>query len=285
MTLYPSVLTPGLDPSLAAQYPTLLPNPERLVYQHIADACGYQGMTDPQDRFEQPTTPQDGITFDEDGSGITLPATFATPPLSFYADRPGPAIPVVRGYPTWPGEVPMIGVAVGPDTTQDEREAIGADYAGQVITLDDEGNPLSGADYYSNPLFCTIAVQFIHTNRDERDRLHDGLRRVMFPLKRLLPNYDGLITGVRVDGEKQDLPLDEQPLIIYVSLYTVAVQYEMLEAVDVVDDGGFIAAIQSWVIPGIPGQPPANPFLATADVTPVPVSDPDQTPVQFPYLD
>jgi hypothetical protein len=53
-------------------------------------------------------------------------------------------------------------------------------------------------------------VQLIHENRDERDRLHNELRRVLAPLKRRLPARDPQIHRTKVSSEKQDVPMDER---------------------------------------------------------------------------
>jgi hypothetical protein len=101
---------------------------------------------------------------------------------------------------------------------------------------------IATADYYSEPLYVPVVVEMIHENRDERDRLHNELRRLLFPLRRKLLGMDPLIRRVRVDSEKQDMPLDEAPYVLYVSLFTVHTYFEMLEAANVTGADGTIAS-------------------------------------------
>lgn len=207
MTAFPSNST---DPQLAQLAPTLLPDPEELVYEYVQQATA-EGLP----------------------SGV--------PALSYYADRDReqPKVPVARGWPAYPGKVPAIGVAAGPETEDGQNESTQGGFAGRVQVEDpgDPGVPLGVADYYSEPLYATVIVELIHENRDERDRLHNELRRLLFPLRSYLPGRDHLIRRVRVDAEKTEQtagpPVVEAPLVVYVSVFTVHVYYEMLEAREV----------------------------------------------------
>lgn len=219
---------------LGELFPTYLPEPEVDVYEHVLAATKAAYYFPP-----------------DEAAGPELPMAFAPPRLSFYSPaRPDmPAIPVVRGWPAYPGAVPAIGVAVGNDTSDQQGESMQGGFAGQQVRHDDFGNIVGGADYYAEPLFASVIVELIHENRDERDRLHNELRRVLFPLRRLLPDRNELYKRVSVSGEKQELPLDEQPLTIYVSLFTVEVHYEMLEATNIVGPDGFIERLDITVNP------------------------------------
>src|SRR4051794_39123697 len=91
-------------PELAALFPTKPPDPEALVYEYVAAATA------------------DGLA-----SGV--------PALSFYADRArsaaeGRKISVARGWPAYPGVVPAIGVASGPETEDQQHEAEQGGFAG-----------------------------------------------------------------------------------------------------------------------------------------------------------
>ncbi len=187
------------------------------------------------------------------------------PALSFYADRArataeGRKVPVVRGWPAYPGMVPAIGVAAGPESEDKQADLEQGGFAGTLTAYEDLRFPADGtglaftdgqieplhgaapvgfADYYAEPLYATVVVELIHENRDERDRLHNELRRVLFPLRRWLPGRDALIRKVAVDGEKTEQnggpPTAEEPMWVYISLFTVHVFYEMLEAANVRD--------------------------------------------------
>ena len=194
-------------PELAALFPTRLPDPEQLVYDYVKAAT-------------------------EDGLASGIPA------LSFYADRAraaaeGRKVSVVRGWPAYPGVLPAIGVASGPETEDQQHEAEQGGFSGTVYATLADGS-VGWADYYSEPIYSTVIVELIHENRDERDRLHNELRRILFPLRTTLLASDPQLKRVRVDAEKteEDVgpPAAEAPFVMYISIFTVHVYYEMLEA-------------------------------------------------------
>lgn len=218
MTAFPSQAP---TEQLSQLFPTLLPDPEKLVYEYVKDATE-QGLP----------------------SGV--------PSLSYYADRArsqaeGLTIPVVPGWPAYPGKVPAIGVAAGPETEDQQNDQQQGGFVGSVVHHDEQGNIVGGADYYSEPLYATVIVELIHENRDERDRLHNELRRLLFPLRTALPAADAKVKRVRVDAEKTESsggpPVAEQPFTVYISIFTVHVYFEMLEARNVVGPESFIARI------------------------------------------
>lgn len=239
MTLLPSPVYSGGDPSLADLFPTLLPEPEKLIYEHVKDATRTR------------------IMFPEDAAfALTLPATFDQAPLlNFYpdgntvwddaADDESPVIPVTRGTSlAYEGHTPAISVGLGNDSEDSARALEGGGFVGEARAYEADGVTVFGiADYYSQPLYASVLVQLIHENRDERDRLHNELRRLLFPLRRKLLGMDPLIRRVRVDSEKQDAPMDEAPYVLYVSLFTVHVYYEMLEATNVTGTDGIISTV------------------------------------------
>lgn len=227
MTTFPPDTT---DPALAAAFPTRLPDPEELVYEYVQSAT------------------QEGLR-----SGV--------PALSYYADRDRdqPKVPVARGWPAYPGQVPAIGVAAGPETEDNQNEITQGGFVGRVSATDDDGEIIGFADYWAEPLYATVIVELIHENRDERDRLHNELRRLLFPLRTTLPARDLQIRRVRVDAEKTEQtagpPVVEQPLVVYVSVFTVHVYYEMLEAREVIPVGDTIRDIVVDVRIGDSGPP------------------------------
>jgi hypothetical protein len=223
----------SLPPELAAAFPTIIPDVEAYVLEYVKAATAT-------------------------GLASGLPA------LSFYADRAraaseGRKIPVIAGWPTYPGQVPQIGVAAGPEGADQQHQTMAGEFAGDVfgyapVTFPADGSGLKfdvdgfgialqsttvigTASYYAEALSSTVLVQLIHENRDERDRLHDELRRVLVPIRRWLLARDGLIRKVSVEAEKTEYsdgpPLSEAPFVVYISLFTVQLQYEMLEATDV----------------------------------------------------
>lgn len=221
--------------SLGEIFPTVLPEPEKLVYQFVHDAANPYAIT-----FS-----------DDDNLPVLLEADFEQRgPLSLYASKDDPRlIQVVRGWPAFPGQVPGIGVAIGTETEDDQHDAISAGFAGEAFAYDANGIVIGSADYYSEPLYAPVIVELIHENRDERDRLHNELRRLLFPLRRKLLGMDSLIRRVRVDSEKQDAPMDEAPYVLYVSLFTVHVYYEMLAAANVTGTDGIISTVATAQTP------------------------------------
>lgn len=226
----PTAVLNGAPPDLGRAFPSFIPQPEVTVYERIFDACNSRQV------------------FPDDGSGLTLPIGFTLgPDISLYQGRDGsylqdgaalPPIPVVRGWPAYPGSLPAIGVALANEAEDDSERAAQAGFAGDVFGVDVDGNVIATAAYYSEPLYYNVVVELIHTNRDERDRLHDQIRRVIYPLRHLLPSTSSLIREVKVsNGEKQDLPVDEQPILMYVSLFTVEVWGEAVIASEIVPYG------------------------------------------------
>lgn len=251
MTEFPSQVLSGPNADAATLFPTLLPDPEKLVYDFVKAAAA----------AAQP-------------SGV--------PALSFYADRtrPQPEIPVVRGWPAYPGKVPAIGVASGPESEDKQHELPAAGFAGDVVHREG-GAIVATATYHAEPLYSTVLVELIHENRDERDRLHNELRRVLFPLRRKLPRLDQLVRKVQVDAEKtessQGPPVVEQPFTVYLSIFTVHVYYEMLEASNVRGEDLTIGRIDVSVpieVPD-PAQPPVD----------VVIGEPAPAGTQFVVLD
>lgn len=169
------------------------------------------------------------------------------PALSFYADRAraaaeGLTIPVVRGWPAYPGKVPAIGVAAGTESEDNQHQTTVGGFAGTVYATDsDTGEKVGAADYYAEPLYVPVIVELIHENRDERDRLHNELRRILFPVRSKLPAAEprGLIRKVTLDAQKDEVtegpPVVDEPFTIYTSIFTVHVYGEMLDARNVTD--------------------------------------------------
>lgn len=230
MTLDPAILTfpsQAPTPELAALFPKVIVDVEELIYGYVKEATG---------------------------AGLAAGA----PALSFYEDparsvAEGRTVPVVKGWPAFPGQVPAIGVAAGPETEDQQADAIQGGFAGEAraYVKDAQGNDttevLGIADYYSEPLYVPITVELVHENRDERDRLHNQMRMLMLPLRTTLLERTGLIKRVRVDAEKTEAatgPLGEEaPMIAYLSLFTVHVYSEMLVPRDIVDATGVIGRI------------------------------------------
>lgn len=209
MTDFPSQApTPELSEALV----TRIPDPEQLVYEYVAQAA------------------QQGLP-----SGV--------PALSFYADRAraqaeGRRIDVVRGWPAYPGVVPAIGIASGTEGEDQQHQVMQGGYAGEVLAYNDGGQVIGAADYYSEPLYVPVIVQLIHENRDERDRLHEELRRVLFPIRSTLPRTDPQVKRVTLDGTKDEVsegpPVVQAPFTVYISIFTVHVYCEMLEPRNIV---------------------------------------------------
>lgn len=239
---------------IRALFPSTIPNAEQIVYDRVREAANSR------------------LIFPRDGLGVTLPATFnVMPDLSLYADRDGSyvvngepvePIPVIRGWPEFPGQVPAIGVSESTSDDDPGEESIFGGFAGDVSAVDSAGNVVATAAYYAEPLQTVVVVELIHTNRGERDRLHDQLRRVLWPLRHLLPSQSPQTRDVRVSGEKQDLPQDELPRPVFVSVFTVTVVSEALIPAEITP-GGTITAVDT--IPGFA----TDPSFATT-VTPTP---------------
>jgi hypothetical protein len=180
-------------------------------------------------------------------SRVTLPAAFDQPPLlNFYPD--GNTVWDARGRRRGAGDpdharhrARLRGPHPGDQRRARQRQRGRRTATSRAAGSSARSSPrtptatyLGAADYYSEPLYASVVVQLIHENRDERDRLHNELRRVLAPLKRRLPWRDPQISRTKVSSEKQDVPMDEQPFTMYVSMFTVEVWFEMLQAIDVV---------------------------------------------------
>jgi hypothetical protein len=249
---YPTPIIGDADQTqdLARLFPTIMPHVEQTVYQTIRDACSSRTI------------------FPTDGGGLPLPAAFSIPPdVSLFdgkdstyaipagfkdAGDPVPQIPVVRGWPAFPGTVPGIGVAEATTSEDQGERTTQAGFASDVFATDAQGNVIATAAYYAEPLSVTVVIELVHTNRDERDRLHDQLYRVIFPLRRLLASESQQVRDVTIDAEKQDLPVDEQPDVFYVSVFTVQVSAEALIPTEIVP-GGVITELDTTVAPYTPG--------------------------------
>jgi hypothetical protein len=217
---------PSVAPANAAGlFPSYLPNAEQIVWDALNDAT------------------QCAAFFPDDGEGLPFPITFETPPnLGLFADiAPGSEenpvslnginvvpIKIVKGWPAYPGVVPQIGVAIATENEDGAGRLGQGGFAADAVARDESGNIVASASYYAEPLYSVVVVELIHENRDERDRLHDQLRRALYPLRHLVPGSSSIVKELAVQSEKTDLPVDEQPLTIYVSLFTVEVWSEAL---------------------------------------------------------
>ena len=231
---YPTVAVDG-DTLAGDLFPSVVPSPEVLVYEHLQAATHWH------------------LRFGEEVA-VTLPHAFDRPPeLSYFAHRDGPSIPVVRGWPAYPGKVPAIGVAGGNESADSQVAIESSGFAGDVAALDPSGNVVATASYFAYAIYSTVIVQLLHENRDERDRLHDELRRILAPLQRRLPGEEPRIKKVQVDAEKAEVdggpPVAKDPFTVYLSIFTVHVWHEMLEAVDVTGPTGLIGAINLTIVP------------------------------------
>jgi hypothetical protein len=237
----PGILFPQVTPEdLGALFPAFIPNAETLVFDLLNEAC------------------QASTVFPQDGSGLPLPAAFEIPPgIALYSlvmpdgssqgGHQSRRIPVVQGWPTYPGVLPQIGVALSNDAPDQASRTTYAGFAGDAVAVDANGVLLASASYWADPRYESVVVELIHENRDERDRLYSQLRRLLYPLRHTLPQNSPLIKEVSISGEKQELPLDEQPLTIYVALFTVEVWSEALIPSDVAGPEGFVSEIDVTV--------------------------------------
>jgi hypothetical protein len=244
---YPLTFAPDQPGDLSALFPAVIPQVEQIVYERVRDACSSRAV------------------FPADGSGLTFPVSFnVAPDVSLYPGQDGtytvpgavnegkpvPAIPVVRGWPAYPGAIPAIGVAESDSSDDQAQSLLAGGFAGDVNAYDALGNVLATCAYYAEPIRVTVVVELIHVNRDERDRLHDQLRKVIFPLRHLIANSTAQVRDVQVSAEKQDLPLDEQPLVMYISLWTIQVQAEALIP-DEIMPVGVISRVETTVTPTV----------------------------------
>jgi hypothetical protein len=219
----PLKFPPVAPDGVASLFPTYLPNAEQIVWDTLNDST------------------QTGAFFPEDSEqGIPLPFAFETPPaIGLFADTDPETYPtvngitnspikIVKGWPAYPGVIPAIGVAIATEN-EDASERLGqGGFAGDAYARDEGDNIVATAAYYAEPLYSVVVVELIHENRDERDRLHRQLRRVLYPLRHIVPSSNALVKELQVQSEKQDLPVDEQPLTVYVSVFTVEMWSEAL---------------------------------------------------------
>jgi hypothetical protein len=215
---------PSVAPEdIANVFPSYLPNAEQLIWDTLNDAT------------------QTGVLFPEDtNTGLILPITFETPPdIGLFADTDPATYPtvnglknspitIVKGWPAYPGAIPQIGVAIATENEDGAGRLGQGGFAGDSYARDREGNIVASCAYYAEPLYSVVVVELIHENRDERDRLHDQIRRRLYPLRHIAPSSSAVIKELQVQAEKQELPVDEQPLTIYVSVFTVEVYSEAL---------------------------------------------------------
>lgn len=248
---YPLTFTPDPVGDLASLFPTILPQVERIVYETIQDACSTRTV------------------FPEEGQGLPLPAEFSILPdvglfrgmdstyplpVGRNAGDPVPQIPVIRGWPAFPGALPAIGVAEAQTAEDQSERALQAGFAGDAYATDDLGNVLATCAYYSEPLVTTVVFELIHSNRDQRDRLQDQLLRVVYPLRRRLSRLSAQTFDVHIAAEKQDLPVDEQPNVIYVSVFTLEIHFEALIPSEITTD----AVITELAITVTPTEVPTS---------------------------
>lgn len=250
---YPLTFPPDPIRDPGSLFPTMIPEVEKIVYQTVLDACSSR------------------MIFPTEGQGIPLPAAFSIPPSiglfagkdSTYtipagpnAGQPIPPIPVVRGWPAYPGVVPAIGVAESTSTEDSAERGTAGGFAGDVNAVDELGNIVATCAYYAEPLRITVVVELIHTNRDERDRLSEQLWRTLLPLRRSISDQSPQVRDVQLGSEKQDLPIDEQPIVMYVSVFTIEVDAEALVPTEIVTAaaGGVITQVITTITP----TPPEN---------------------------
>lgn len=215
---------PSVAPdNIGALFPSYLPNAEQIVWDAVNDST-LAGVFFPED----------------DPVGLTLPLTFDLPPdVGLFAGTDPETYPtvngvknspikVVRGWPAYPGMIPQIGVAIVTENEDGASRLGQGGFAGDAFARDAEGNIIASCAYYAEPLYSVVVVELIHENRDERDRLHDQLRRRLYPLRHLVPSSSAIVKELQVQSEKQDLPVDEQPNTLYVSVFTLELWTEAL---------------------------------------------------------
>jgi hypothetical protein len=214
---------PVAPENVAELFPSYLPSAEQIVWDTLNDAT------------------QCGVLFPEDTDlGLVLPLTFENPPdIGLFADTDPETYPtvngiknspivIVKGWPAYPGQIPQIGVAVASENEDGSQRLGQGGFAGDAYARDEEQNIVASCAYYAEPLYSVVIVELIHENRDERDRLHNQIRRALYPLRHLVPSSNPLVKELQVQSEKTDLPVDEQPLTIYVSVFTVECWTEAL---------------------------------------------------------
>jgi len=249
---YPLTFLAALPLDVGAMFPTIMPEPEQIVYNAINDACNSR------------------LILANDGQGAQLPNAFNLPPdISLFkgldptysnpvTGQQIQSIRVTRGWPVYPGQVPAIGVAESTSSDDPASATAQSGFAGDVYAVDQAGNVLATCAYYAEPLYTTVVVELIHTNRGERDRLHDQLRRVIFPLRHIMPSASSQIREVSISAEKQDVPVDEQPIVMFVSLFTIEVWSEALIPTEIVL-GGVVQQIVTSVTPYVIVPAPYDP--------------------------
>lgn len=235
--IIPSPVVGTGNPDVGSLFPTIVPEPEKLVYQFLLEACGGTSA-------QEGTEPPEGvIAFPEDqGTPVALPASFGAPALMISGPEGPRALPLVRGWPTYPGKIPALGVAIGTETEDDEDEGLAGGFLGDAIAKTKNGEILASASYYAQRVYGTVIVELISENRDQRDTIHTQIRTVLAPLKRRLPSLDKRILRASVDSEKQEVeggpPENEQPFVVYCSVFTVHCWYEMWQAENVTGNDG-----------------------------------------------
>src|SRR3712207_940388 len=144
----PNTITVPNGSTLAQAFPNYLYDPEQAVYDVVNAAAA-------------------------PGASCKLP---------YFADGRAnqPKVEVVRGWPAYPGSVPAIGIAAGTESEDKQRELASGGFAEDLIAYSANGALVGSASYYAEPLYAPVVVELIHENRDERDRLHDQLRLVLF---------------------------------------------------------------------------------------------------------
>ena len=233
---------PSVAPGNTGFFPSYLPNPEQIVWDTLNDAT------------------QVAVVFPEDtDQGLTLPLTFETPPdIGLFAGTDPETYPtvsgitnspikIVKGWPTYPGAMPQIGVAIATESEDGAGRLGQGGFAGDAYVRDGEDNIVATCAYYAEPLYSVVVVELIHVNRDERDRLHNQLRRKLYPLRHLVPSSSSQVKELQVQAEKQDLPVDEQPNTIYVSLFTVEFWSEALIPTQVQINPAVVGSIDAAV--------------------------------------
>lgn len=214
---------PVASENVAELFPSYLPSAEQIVWDTLNDET------------------QSGVVFPEDTeAGLTLPLEFSNPPgIGLFAGTDPVTYPtvngitnqpvvIVKGWPAYPGAIPQIGVAVAQENEDGASRLGQGGFASDAYAYDEERNVVATCAYYAEPLYSVVVVELIHENRDERDRLHNQLRRALYPLRHIVPSSNPLVKELQVQAEKQDLPVDEQPFAVYVSVFTVEVWTEAL---------------------------------------------------------
>ena len=210
-------------------FPAYIPSAEQLVWDVLNDQT------------------ESCVVFPEDSEqGLVLPLEFSTPPgIGLFAGTdpvtyptvngiPNAPVMIIKGWPTYPGQIPSIGVAVATENEDGAQRLGQGGFAGDAYAYDEQGNITATCAYYAEPMYSVVVVELIHENRDERDRLHNQIRLALYPLRHIVPGSNPLIKEIQLQSEKQELPVDEQPLTLYISVFTVEVWSEALIPTEVI---------------------------------------------------